>query len=63
MTDKKVAEPEKPQSDQDRLFEAVRHLRKGGTLDIQTIDDLLNFIKPEKPAPAAGSRSTAPATK
>ncbi len=35
----------------DRLYEAVSHLRKGGTLTSETIDDLLKFIKPEIETP------------
>lgn len=30
----------------ERLTDALTHARKGGILDVATIDDLLDFIKP-----------------
>jgi|GEM_PF-5426482 len=48
-TDAATASDKTPQElTADRLYDAVLHLRKGGTLCLETIDDLLKFIRPVK---------------
>lgn len=43
--------PDAADANRDRLYEAVLHLLKGGTLDSPTINDLLRFIKPGEVTP------------